>query len=171
MSAAHFTNSRIYHFRIATSEDIACVNWLDTFSSSPHRALHREVEKYFGSVDPSIHERNIIFFAELNDTVAAQLPFRAIAKAELLLAPSDVESDVGYIKRVVVHPEWRGLRVAQSLLEFIEAEAQNYHIKYLDLHVWDQNTSAIQLYERIGFHTRHRELYMRKTLQENEEDS
>ncbi len=170
MSAAPFTHSQMYHFRIATNEDIACVNWLDTFSSSPHRELSKEVEKYFGSVDPSVHERNIIFVAELNEAVETQLPFRAIAKAELLLAPSVVVSDVGYIKRVVVHPEWRGMRVAQSLLEYIESEAHTYQVRHLDLHVWDQNTSAIQLYERIGFHVRHRELYMRKTLPELEDN-
>src|SRR5579885_2670760 len=52
-------------FRFATADDIAVIDELDSFSTSPTRDIHREMEKYFGSVDPSPHERTLIFLAEV----------------------------------------------------------------------------------------------------------
>jgi len=34
----------------------------------------------------------------------------------------------------------------------------------LDLHTWEHNSSAIYLYEALGFELQHRELYFRLTL-------
>lgn len=39
--------------RIATEADIAAIEELDSFSTSPTRNLRREIQEYFGSVDPS----------------------------------------------------------------------------------------------------------------------
>ena len=47
--------------RLATPEDIPLIEMLDSFSESPTRNIHRDVEKYFGSVDPSTHEHTFIF--------------------------------------------------------------------------------------------------------------
>ncbi|TMC89720.1 MAG: hypothetical protein E6J22_13965 [Chloroflexi bacterium] len=65
--------------RLATPEDIPLITLLDSLSLSPTRDIHRDMEKYFGSVDPSTHERILIFLGEV-DGVAA-------AKAELMLPP------------------------------------------------------------------------------------
>src|SRR5579885_3568333 len=67
-------------FRFATADDIAVIDELDSFSTSPTRDIHREMEKYFGSVDPSTHERTLIFLAEVEG--------RVVAKAEVNPAPS-----------------------------------------------------------------------------------
>ena len=50
--------------RLATPEDIGTIEQLDSFSTSPTRNIPRAMEKYFGSVDPSTHERTLIFLAE-----------------------------------------------------------------------------------------------------------
>src|SRR5947209_20045723 len=105
--------------RLATPKDIALIEELDTFSTSPTRHISRELHKYFGSVDPSIHERTLIFLLEVGGVAAA--------KAELMLPPSvptaindedgptqpdDRESQlyfagaIGYVRRVVVHPDY-----------------------------------------------------------------
>src|SRR5579862_2792253 len=89
--------------RLATPEDIPQIELLDNFSSSPTRAIHRAVEQYFGSVDPSTHERTFIFLAESEG--------HPRAKAELMVPPAAdlaVESSTGYVKRVIVHPDFRG---------------------------------------------------------------
>ena len=65
--------------RIATPEDIAKIEELDSLSTSPTRNIHREMEKYFGSVDPTTHERTVIFLSEVDGEV--------VAKAELMLPP------------------------------------------------------------------------------------
>ncbi len=67
--------------RLATPEDIGTIEKLDSFSTSPTRNIPRAMEKYFGSVDPSTHERTLIFLAEV-----AGVP---LAKVELMLPPTD----------------------------------------------------------------------------------
>jgi ribosomal protein S18 acetylase RimI-like enzyme len=146
--------------RLATPEDLPQIELLDSLSISPTRDIHREMEKYFGSVDPSTHERTLIFLGEVVSIVAA--------KAELMLPiKDDIRSTphVGYIKRVVVHPDFReqGLarQLMQHIIDFARGEEQ---IEALDLHVWEDNVAAIRLYESLGFEQRHRELYFRLAL-------
>jgi ribosomal protein S18 acetylase RimI-like enzyme len=144
-------------FRFATPEDIALIEHLDSFSGSPTRNIHREMEKYFGSVDPSTHERTLVFLAEIDG--------QTVAKAELMLPPQDAANVVGYIKRVIVHPDFRGHGVARHLLQHLIAYAQEYlSVTAIDLHVWDENRPAVRLYESLGFQLQHRELYFRLPL-------
>src|SRR2546421_12305025 len=104
-------SSTALSIRLATCADLAQIEHLDSFSASPTRDIHRHVEKYFGSVDPSTHERTLIFLAELAGSVAA--------KAELMLPPASSPNPVGYVKRVVVHPDFRQRRLARHLMEHI----------------------------------------------------
>ncbi len=158
------TGQQLYAIRVANVDDISQIEWIDTFGTSPRRLINRDVEKYFGSVDPSVHERNVIFLAIVSEPSIALEGNTIIAKAELLLAPLDHPSDVGYIKRVVVHPTWRGKGIARVLLKFIENHAVEYGLHYLDLHVYENNTSALHLYDALGYQIQHRELYLRKDL-------
>lgn len=144
-------------FRFATPDDIELINELDSFSNSPTRDIHREMEKYFGSVDPSTHERTLILLAEMEG--------RAVAKAELMLPPQEAARAVGYIKRVIVRPEFRGHGLARQLLQYLLAYARDeLRLAALDLHVWEENRPAVRLYESLGFHLQHRELYFRLSL-------
>lgn len=149
--------------RLATPEDIAIIDELDRMSSSPIRNIHRDMEKYFGSVDPSTHERTLIFLAQVGERVAG--------KAELLLAPKSVYEEnpavphVGYVKRVIIAPDYRKLGLARLLMQHIIDYARHeLALAALDLHVWEQNIPAIRLYESLGFEVQHRELYFRLAL-------
>ena len=148
--------------RVATPEDIAKIEDLDSLSTSPTRNIHREMEKYFGSVDPTTHERTLIFLCEVDGEVAA--------KAELMLPPlsNHVESwqgASGYVKRVIVRPELRQRGLARGLMLHIMDYAQKeLQLSALDLHVWEMNVAAIRLYENLGFELQHRELYFRLHL-------
>ena len=146
-------------FRFATADDIALINELDSFSTSPTRDIHRDMEKYFGSVDPSTHELTLILLAEV-----AQ---RVVGKAELMLAPQErAASDVvGYIKRVVVRPDARAHGLARQMLQYLISYARTeLHLKSLDLHVWEENHPALRLYQSLGFEVKHRELYLKLAL-------
>lgn len=143
--------------RLATPSDIAQIEQLDSFSTSPTRDIHRDMEKYFGSIDPSTHERTLIFLAEVHGIAAA--------KVELMLPADGMSSAVGYIKRVIVHPTYRKQGLARQLMQYVITFAQSeYQLNALDLHVWEHNASAIHLYEELGFQLRHRELYYRLPL-------
>ncbi len=143
--------------RLATSDDIAQIDYLDSLSDSPTRDIHRDVEKYFGSIDPSTHEHTFIFLVEIDGV--------AQAKAELMVPPDDTANATGYVKRVIVHPQQRGKGLAklliQHLLKFAREERK---LQAIDLHVWEKNLSAIRLYEALGFDLQHRELYYRLSL-------
>src|SRR6266571_7840480 len=97
--------------RLATPQDILLIEELDSYSSSPTRSIHREIEKYFGSVDPSIHEQTLIFLAEVAGIAAG--------KAELMLPPTGSSSTTGYVKRVIVRPDYRKQGLARSLMRYI----------------------------------------------------
>ncbi len=149
--------------RLATPADVGIIDELDRMSSSPTRNIPREMEKYFGSVDPSTHERTLIFLAEVGGQVAA--------KAEMMLAPASTESEavgsprVGYVKRVIVAPEYRKLGLARQLMQHIIQYARTeLALTAIDLHVWEQNIPAIRLYESLGFVVQHRELYFHLNL-------
>jgi ribosomal protein S18 acetylase RimI-like enzyme len=143
--------------RLATPDDIEQIDYLDSFNSSPPRDIHRDMQKYFGSVDPSTHERTLIFLLEIQGRIAG--------KAELMIPAQETLNGVGYIKRVIVHPSFRGRGLAKSLLAHIIAFARTEQkLQAVDLHVWEQNVSAIKLYELLGFELQHRELYYRKKL-------
>lgn len=144
--------------RLATPEDIPTINELDRYSSSPTRDIHRDIEKYFGSVDPSTHEHTYIFLAETAK--------RAVAKAELMFPPDKAISRVGYIKRVVVEPAYRGKGIAKQLMHHVLNFARHTcKVDAIDLHVWEGNQPAIRLYEALGFELQHRELYYRLHLE------
>src|SRR5579863_5481411 len=149
--------------RLATPDDVQIIDELDRMSSSPTRAIHREMEKYFGSVDPSTHERTLIFLAQVGERVAG--------KAELLLAPTDIHAEaevtpgVGYVRRVIIAHDYRKLGLARQLMQhIIDYGRHELSLTAIDLHVWEQNTPAIRLYESLGFEVQHRELYFRLTL-------
>jgi len=144
--------------RLATTEDIPCIEQLDSLSTSPTRDIHREMEKYFGSVDPSTHEHTFIFLAEIEGT--------ARAKAELMLPPAHTPTQIGYIKRVVVHPDYRSKGLAKLIIQHVINFAHSqYHVTAIDLHVWEGNRPAIQLYESLGFKLQHHELYYRLQME------
>jgi len=143
--------------RIATLDDLPHIERLDGLSTSPTRNMHRDMEKYFGSIDPSTHERTLIFLGELLHVV--------VAKAELMLPAKEVSHAVGYVKRVVVDPTYRKQGIARQLMQHIITFAKTEQdLDAIDLHTWEHNTSAIRLYETLGFELQHRELYFRLTL-------
>lgn len=119
--------------------------------------IHRDMEKYFGSVDPSTHERTLIFLGQQLDVI--------VAKAELMLPALETAHATGYVKRVVVDPTYRKQGIARQLMQYIITFARTEHnLDALDLHTWEHNFSAIHLYEALGFELQHRELYFRLPL-------
>ena len=143
--------------RLATPDDLEIINQLDQLSTSPLRNIPRDMEKYFGSVDPTTHEQTLIFLVQVGEHVAG--------KAELMIPLADILPAIGYVKRVIVSPAYRNMGLARQLMQHIITYAQTeLHLAAIDLHVWEQNLPAIRLYETLGFELQHRELYFRLPL-------
>ena len=143
--------------RLATPDDLEIINQLDQLSTSPLRNIPRDMEKYFGSVDPTTHENTLIFLAQVGAQVAG--------KAELMIPLADILPGIGYVKRVIISPAYRKMGLARQLMQHIITYAQTeLHLAAIDLHVWEQNLPAIRLYETLGFELQHRELYFRLPL-------
>ena len=82
-----------------------------------------------------------------------------------MLPPPGTPNAVGYVKRVIVHPDYRKRGLARSLmLHLITFARCERHLQAIDLHVWESNVPAIRLYEALGFELQHRELYFRLHL-------
>ena len=143
--------------RLATPDDLEIINQLDQLSTSPLRNIPRDIEKYFGSVDPTTHEQTLIFLVQVGEHVAG--------KAELMVPLADILPGIGYVKRVIISPAYRKMGLARQLMQHIITYAQTeLHLAAIDLHVWEQNLPAIRLYETLGFELQHRELYFRLPL-------
>ena len=143
--------------RLATPDDLEIINQLDRMSTSPLRSIPREMEKYFGSVDPTTHERTLIFLIQVDEAIAG--------KAELMVPSIIDEGAIGYVRRVIISPTYRKMGLARQLMQHIITYAQvELHLVAIDLHVWEQNLPAIRLYESLGFQLQHRELYFRLAL-------
>jgi len=56
-----------------------------------------------------------------------------------------------YINAVAVYPQYRGRGVARQLIERAEANAVAQAFAEASLHVFAENVSAVQLYERLGY--------------------
>jgi ribosomal protein S18 acetylase RimI-like enzyme len=55
------------------------------------------------------------------------------------------------IERIYIHPEQQGKGIGKKLLQTATKVAQQHHLKYIWLGVWEENSRAIRFYERNGF--------------------
>ena len=90
-------------------------------------------------------EHGIIFFAEHD---AKLIGMTGIRKGE---TPKTKHG--AYIWGVYIRPEWRGLRIAEELINTCIEWAKEREVEIVKLGVTTTNSSAIHCYERCGFTT------------------
>jgi ribosomal-protein-alanine N-acetyltransferase len=61
---------------------------------------------------------------------------------------------VGHITQICVLPEYRGKRIGESLIGLCTQELRTRNFSDLSLTVTEANFGAVDLYHRIGFHTK-----------------
>lgn len=88
-------------------------------------------------------EYGIIFVAEHNNQLIGMTGIRR--------GESSKSRHSAGIWGVYVHPEWRGLRIAEGLLDICCEWAKLREVKIVKLRVMSKNESAVRLYERCGF--------------------
>jgi len=90
-------------------------------------------------------EHSIIFVAEHDNQL---IGMTGIHKGD----SSKTKHSAG-IWGVFIHPEWRGLRIAEGLIEICCEWAKLREVQIVKLATVATNESAIRLYERMGFTT------------------
>jgi ribosomal-protein-alanine N-acetyltransferase len=85
---------------------------------------------------------SISYLARINDQIAG-----------FIIGRIDIERDqlFGHIITIEVKTEYRRKMVAQKLLEEIEKTIKNKGVKECRLEVREDNTTAIKLYQKLGY--------------------
>ena len=91
----------------------------------------------------SADEHNTIFLAE---QAGRLIGMTGIYRRESLKTRHSAD-----ILSVFVHPEWRGLHIAEALIEACAGWAKAREVRMLKLGVNASNTAAVRCYERCGF--------------------
>ncbi|MEP7135220.1 MAG: GNAT family N-acetyltransferase [Chloroflexota bacterium] len=91
------------------------------------------------------NELGTIFFAEHDQ--------KLIGMAGIRKGESPKTKHGGYIWGIFIRPEWRGLHIAEALIESNITWAKSREINIVKLGVVANNASAIRCYERCGFTT------------------
>ena len=85
-------------------------------------------------------------------TVVAEAPDGSIAG----FAIGEREGEVLYLVTLDVAPAMRRLKLAHTMLNWLEEHTPN--ARWMDLHVFEENSEALSFYEREGFACLGREL-------------
>ena len=71
-----------------------------------------------------------------------------------MLLCSRVREDVGHVTQVCLLPEFRKQGIARALMSACLQSLLDRKFTELSLTVTEANRNAVELYERMGFHTR-----------------
>ena len=111
------------------------------FSADYETNLNHPMEFWKGRLN--FDEHGIIFFAEHGPNL---IGMTGIGKGE-----SPKTRHGAYIWGVYVRPEWRGLHIAEALIENCLRWAETGGVNIVKLGVVTSNASAVRCYQRCGF--------------------
>jgi len=60
-------------------------------------------------------------------------------------------TSIWWVQSVYVQKEWRKKGVFRALLRYVQKKAANEHVAFLRLYAHENNTSALQTYEKTGW--------------------
>lgn len=111
------------------------------FSADYQMHLNQPMSYWEGRLKPD--ELGTIFFAEHDSKL---IGITGIRRGE-----SPKTKHGAYIWGVYIQPEWRGLHIAEALMETCIHWAKFRQVNIVKLGVTTTNTSAVRCYERCGF--------------------
>lgn len=133
----------------AKPEDADNIEELDRFANFRSRVI----EKYLAPIDQTKIGRYFIFLAKVDS--------RTVGKVEMAVGTRD-EGTIAYVRRLVVHPDYRKMGVAILLMKRAMAQARKDGARSIELHALEDDIPATRLYEKLGFEVKHKEIHYRK---------
>jgi ribosomal protein S18 acetylase RimI-like enzyme len=163
---AHKEDSRFIAEMIDVSSDgIALIDWTETAQAQANKtALDVGAEIY--SADRGDYSYRNCYIAEQSGRLAGMLlsfAMHAREPADIVSAPpfdgTDVfapykyleEPDSWYVCGVAVTPEHRGRGIGRELMQIASMQAKKHGYARLSLVVFEENTSALRLYQDLGY--------------------
>ena len=99
-------------------------------------------------------EKKELYVMRQNDQVVGSIVINHVQEENYQLAAWKIDAqdhEVYVIHTLAVHPQFKGLKIAQKLLEYADELAKNNGVKTIRLDVRKGNVPAIKLYERCGY--------------------
>lgn len=99
-------------------------------------------------------EKKELYVMRQNDQIVGSIVINHIQEENYQLAAWKIDAqdhEVYVIHTLAVHPQFKGLKIAQKLLEYADELAKNNGVKTIRLDVRKGNVPAIKLYERCGY--------------------
>lgn len=126
--------------RRMTESDIAAVHEIERLSIAPPWTRQ-------GFVDGLRNENAHFYVAEAERSGdGAEQERQVVGYCGLYTA-----ADEGEISNIAVHPQWRGMGIADQILQTVLTDARENGTTQIFLEVRESNVPAIQLYEKHGF--------------------
>lgn len=145
----------VYYMKIkiikAKPKDANQIEELDRFANFRPRVI----EKYLSPIDQTKIGKYFIFLAKMDS--------RTVGKVEMAVGMRS-EGTIAYIRRLVVHPDYRKKGIAVLLIKRAMAQARRASARSIELHALDGDIPATKLYEKLGFEVKHKEVHYRKRL-------
>ena len=88
---------------------------------------------------------------------------KIVGKVELIIG-RDKTNKKGYLCRLAVHPNYRRKGYATTLMKHALAYAKRKRVEVVELHVTEGNEPAIQLYTRLHFSEKHKDIHFIKNI-------
>ncbi|EEX37784.1 GNAT family acetyltransferase [Vibrio metschnikovii] len=123
-------------FRLAKSTDLAALNALEQQLFDGDKISPRQMKRFLHS------SHSVIFVADSGTELAGYA---------LLLFHQGTQ--LSRLYSIAVKPDFRGRRIAQTLVEQCERAALDQGFTTLRLEVREDNIAAIKLYEKMGYRT------------------
>ena len=71
---------------------------------------------------------------------------------------------VAYLRRLFIKPAMRGKGYGSELVRYCINYAKKNGMNFLDIYVQEDNKTAINLYKKLGFSIKHKEMHLRREL-------
>lgn len=145
-----------YAIRAATADDMRAIEMINRYAWSGGITTHELLEQRHGLLNDSDWRDNLAVAVQAHlarpdvTTFVAELEESIIGFAAAQMA-LDQGVDIGTVSYNAVAPEFRGLGVGTALIQHVIDFLLDRGARVLNVVTIDGDTTALRLYERLGF--------------------